>query len=97
MFTLVGTVCILFLDIIWNKEWFSNIPKFPKFYWKSKENQKKLLDGIARKLNITNPKDWGKVQTLDVQLLGGTSLLNRYNNSLFACLQSVYSGFNTSL
>lgn len=78
------------LEIEWKKEWFS---KVPNSYWKSMENRKMLMDQIAKKLNIKNPSDWGKVTQNCIYELGGCSLLTRYyNGSLFACLQSIYQG-----
>lgn len=74
-------------------EWFS---KYPSSYWQSLDNCKKFLDEVAEKLNIKNPRDWGKVTGQLISDLGGTSLLsNYYDNSLFSCLQSIYAGNNT--
>lgn len=56
------------------------------------ENRRRFLDEVAMKLNIKNPRDWGKVTTRRFFELGGISLLKYYNRSLFACLQSVYKG-----
>lgn len=59
------------------------------------ENRKKFLDEVANKLNIQNPRDWGKITTSQIHEIGGGSLLTTYyNGSLFYCLQSVYKGSN---
>jgi hypothetical protein len=71
--------------------------KLPKSYWKSIENRKNFLDEIAKKLNIKTPSDWGNVTLQCFYDLQGRSILKRYNNSLFACLQSVYKGIYFSI
>lgn len=77
-------------DIDWKYEWFRNLPKS---YWESMGNRKEFMEKIAKKLKIKNPSDWGKVTVHHFYELGGGALLSsRYNNSLFACLQSIYKG-----
>lgn len=49
------------------------------------------------KLNIKNPKDWGKVTLHQLNELKGAGLLNYYKGSLFTCLQSVYKGKNCNV
>lgn len=56
------------------------------------ENRRNFLDEIVKKLDIKKPSDWGKVTVKRFFELGGSSLLNYYNGSLFGCLQSVYQG-----
>lgn len=75
-------------DIHWKEEWFD----IPKSYWGSIDNSKNFLDKVAKQLSIQAPSDWGKVTSWRLCELGGRSLLNYYNGSLFACLQSVYKG-----
>lgn len=51
------------------------------------------MDDIATKLNIKKPSDWGKLTLQQIHQFGGASLLNTYyNDSIFACLQSIYTG-----
>lgn len=69
-----------------------SISKYPRSYWDSVENRKYFLDELSTKLNIKEPKEWGRVTTHRIRELGGASLLNRYNGSLFNCLQSLYEG-----
>ncbi len=56
------------------------------------ENHKKLLDEVSVKLNIKTPNQWGKVTRKQIRSLGGGSLLNCYNDSIYTCLQAVYKG-----
>lgn len=64
--------------------------------WNTKENQKRFLDEVAKKLQLKKPNDWGKVTVRQVNKMGGGTLLTTYfNGSLFACLKSVYSGKNS--
>jgi hypothetical protein len=79
-------------DTNWKREWFSNIDKLPNSYWKSMENRRNFLDEIAKKLSINTPSDWGNVPIWRFYGLGGSSILNYYNGSLFKCLQSIYKG-----
>lgn len=83
-----------FQDIDWKKDWFSNIPHFPRSHWTSLENRKKFLDELAVKLNIKNPSDWGKVKTHRIVELGGSSVLKHHNGSLLELLRSSYTGFH---
>lgn len=55
-------------------------------------NRKKLFDHIAITLQIKLPRDWGKITNQKVKELGGGSVLGRFNDSLFGCLQSLYQG-----
>lgn len=74
-----------------NRKKFENL--FPRSYWKSKENRRKFMDGVAKKLNVKSPMDWGKVTIQQVFELGGGTLLSRYyKSSLYYCLQSIYEG-----
>lgn len=62
------------------------------------ENRKESMDKIANMLHVKNPIDWGKVTIRKIYELGGGTLLrNYYGNSLFRCLQSVYTGFSPFL
>lgn len=68
--------------------------KRPRLFWKSIDNRKNLLDQIAFKLNIKNPRDWGRITTEKFKELGGGTLLSYYNNTLIKCLKSNYAGRN---
>lgn len=81
------------LELDWKREWFNNISQFQKSHWELKKNQKEFLDSLALKLQIKNPKDWGKIAKSNIQELRRTHFLSKlYGGSLFNCLQSVYSG-----
>lgn len=71
----------------------SVVKKHPAKFWEQIENRKKLLDEIAYKLCIKEPKEWGKVPTRRVISIGGGYVLSRfYNGSLVEFLKSVYKG-----
>lgn len=81
------------LEVEWKREWFSSLAVVPKAYWSSMENRRKFMDKLTKDFNIRNPSDWGKLTTRDIRKSGGVSLLsNYYNNSLFRCLKSIYTG-----
>lgn len=66
--------------------------RVPTNFWKLQENRKKFLDELASKLKLKKPSDWGNVTIQQIHDFGGGSLLNTYyNDSIFACLQSVYT------
>lgn len=92
-FIKVESCLISCLDIEWKKEWFPNIFSYPRSYWKSMENRKLFLDELAVKLNVKEPRDWGKIPRNRIYEFGGASLLtNYYNSSVFNCIRSVYKG-----
>lgn len=64
----------------------------PSNYWNSLENRRKFLDEMKLKFNIKEPKDWGNISVKEFQNAGGNSMLKLYGNSLFECLQSIYTG-----
>lgn len=71
---------------------FQKIQQFPYSHWKSTSNQRKFIEEIALKLNIIKPSDWGSISVRRVFELGGTSLLDNYQGSLFRCLKTIYKG-----
>lgn len=75
----------------WNIEWF---PKSPG-YWEDKKNQREFFDSLARKFNIQEPKDWGKLNTSTIKKHGGACVLYHYKGVLLAALRSVYPSNNS--
>ena len=63
----------------------------PSGYWKNKDNQRRFLDEMGRKLEVKQPSEWGKVSS---KLLKGSSVIRMYNNSPIRMLQAVYPGNN---
>lgn len=58
---------------------------------KNENERRKAFNKIAKQLNITNPRDWGKVTRSQLWKLGYSSLIAP-NSSLFATLQATYPG-----
>lgn len=71
----------------WNHKWFS---KLPQGYWENRANLRNFLEEIATKLNIKEPKDWGKMNNKILIRNGGGSALSAYGNSLLKTLQFAY-------
>lgn len=70
-----------------------NLSNVPNLHWKSIENRKAFMSSVAEELDVKKPSDWGRVTIESIKSLGGGALLNRYyKNSLFHCLQSLYTG-----
>ena len=64
-----------------------------KNYWKSIENQRKLLDSLAKEFNIQSPKDWLHITKTQIQQRGGYPLFTYYS-SLIECLRSVFPDYD---
>lgn len=77
---------------MWQDTWFSNVALHKPGYWKQKDNQRVCLDAIAKKFNVVENKDWGKITNVDVINNGGSNVLKQYGGSLFRALQSIFSG-----
>lgn len=78
-------------DYDWSKTDFSNINPNPQHHWDNIENSRIFLDQIGKKLGIKKPSDWGKIPIKNIQLLHGSGLLHKYQNSLYRTLLAVYS------
>jgi len=70
----------IFPEIEWKNEWFLNSPKVEMGFWKKKENRKQFLEELAVKLDIKEPKDWGKVSKQQILENHGGSLLVMHNS-----------------
>lgn len=69
---------ILFISLInpetsWKRDWFTNLPIFPKDHWNSRENQLKFLEKIASQYNIkfNSPADWKRITLSLIRKQGG--------------------------
>lgn len=50
----------------WERKWFQH-----GAMWIFKENQRKFLDKLGNRLGVSQPKDWGKINTQQVIEAGG--------------------------
>lgn len=71
----------------WEEYW----ERRPKGYWLQMNNQKKWLDDFAKKHNILNPEDWGKITSSQMKEFP-SFYVNIYDASLFKMLNRVYPG-----
>jgi hypothetical protein len=89
----------VYYEFEWNPYEFKSHPHSiqqykPHSHWKSKKNQRKLLDRIAEQLGIRCQEDWYTITGKEVMELGASSIMSSYyNNSLMTTLQAVYSEF----
>lgn len=60
-----------------------------KGHWDRMENQRALMDSVAKRFNVKGPMDWRRVRNKDVVSLGGAPVLARYQ-SFAAALQAIY-------
>lgn len=63
-----------------------------KGFWQQKQNQKQFFENTAKVLGISNPSEWGKVSTFQIQHFGGSTLLQMHNNSILNTLIAVFPG-----
>ena len=68
-----------------------NIKRYPKGYWKKKENHTKYIEWLGKKLGYTTLEDWYKISTKDIiDNDGKTLLLKYYNGSCIELVTSMY-------
>lgn len=60
--------------------------------WNDKKSQRNFLNGLATKLNIVRPEDWGNVNFATVVKHGGGGLMSRYSGSVLRALQANFPG-----
>jgi hypothetical protein len=61
-----------------------------KGYWAKRENQRALLDGIARRMGVEKTEDWRRVRRKHIKEAGGARLLTLFNGSILGLLRAVY-------
>ena len=84
----------------------SDLKNFPESFWNSPDNQKKLVDWLAKDLNINKPTDWydvtSKVVKINDNLLilkqiidrGAGNLLSKYRGSVVNLITNIYPEFD---
>lgn len=77
----------LLTEIIWERKWFSNLPRFPKEHWSSIENCRTFVNNIASDLNVITPRDWRRVTLTIIRNTGGQVILLKCKCSTGACSQ----------
>lgn len=58
-------------DIQWKIEWFPNIKRYPRRFWKNEDNCLIFLEDFAKRHQLKTPKDWQKVSLALVRKSGG--------------------------
>lgn len=58
-------------DIQFKRQWFGNIPKYGKSYWKRDVNHREFLVSVSCHLNIGMTDNWNRVSSSIVKKLGG--------------------------
>ncbi len=71
----------------WNDGKFTHAPKG---HFNALANQRKLMDEIAKDLNITDLEGWYQIPTNELKKLGVSKLLRRHNGSPLKLFQSLY-------
>lgn len=65
-------------------------PTRKRGYWKEQANRAAALKEIGERLGVREVSDWKNVQFKDIRREGGGSLMNHYNNSVFAMLKDLH-------
>ena len=73
--------------------WKNEIKRLPPGFWNDIDNQRKFLDYVAKKMNITKNEDWVNINTDKIKELGGRQLLRKYS-TFFEVLKNVYPDKN---
>ncbi len=73
----------------WESSKFSPTLHVPKGHWNLISNQQSFMTNLAKKLNISDPKDWFKITMATMHQHGGGGLLDKYDFSLCKLLSSV--------
>lgn len=60
--------------------------------WKDFGFQRKFLDDLGKKLNISKPQEWASVSAKTIIQNGGNSVLNHHGRSVRKMLMEVYPG-----
>ena len=55
-------------------------------YWENKENVLQFLEKVKKKFNLKTPEDWNSILKKQIQLSGGSSLLNKYSMFELKCM-----------
>ncbi len=87
----------LLVLLIFNRyKW--DISKFvyPPSYWHDLPQQRKFMNDLAEKLNISSTEDWYRVTAKTIQTHGGSGLLDRYENSPSKLLSTLYPEYKNS-
>ena len=58
----------------------------PAGYWENRENIIQFVNDLKEKLNLKNSKDWNLISHKQIQLLGGSSLLNKISLFELKCI-----------
>lgn len=67
--------------------------KKPAGYWHNIDNQRKALDEIREKLELTTAEKWATVKRKQINDLGGSSVITRYR-SIYDALVALYPSEN---
>ena len=71
-----------------------NHKRLPRGYWKKKENHKKYIEWLGKKLGYTTMEHWYKISTKDYKNNYGNRLLTYYNHSYVKLVTSMYPEYN---
>ena len=71
-----------------------NHKRLPRGYWKKKENHKKYIEWLGKKLGYTTMEHWYKISTKDFKNNYGNRLLTYYNHSYVKLVTSMYPEYN---
>ena len=68
--------------------------KVPRGYWKNKENHKKYIEWLGKKLGYTTMEHWYKISSKDITDNKGRGLLRYYNDSPSQFVIKMFPDYN---
>lgn len=84
---------IYYLALSWLDEDFESVKFFeksPNEYWNDPNRQRQFLTQFARRNQVKEPKDWGKITLRQIEEAGGVGILNKFGRSPMRMIQSVF-------
>ena len=74
-FSMFELKCLAFPE---GKSTFNTPPQSSK-YWENEENVDRFISELKQKYNLNTPEDWNSITRKQIQLLGGSTFLNKYS------------------
>jgi len=84
----------LWMNHDWSAAEHRHLSYLPRSYWSKVKNRVQFVNDVAApQLGIRRYEDWYNVLPVRLKRLGGGTILDQYNNSMFRILRAVYPEF----
>jgi hypothetical protein len=65
----------------------------PQNFWSNKDNRKRFLEWLGKRLGFNQQEDWYKITSEDIITNGGKTLLINFNGSPSKVVQAVFPDY----